>query len=134
LPRKPHKTITKTNTTTNAKLRDAKLTVDIKRVQQELMQPFQPFEFKLSTPEGLEKFTNDLIHSLMRHELDYRIAGAINGAVGNYLHNNIELKELNEVKDRLEELERERQLAVKNGLLTQPIQRTEYSTTTTNDS
>jgi len=123
MPRKRHKTTTKTNTPTNAKLRDAKLAVGIKRVQQELMEPFQPFEFKLSTPAGIEKFTNDLIKSLMRHELDYRIAGAINGAVGNYLHNNQDLNELNELKERLEELETERDLAVKSGIIAPLIQR-----------
>ena len=89
MARKPHNTVAKKTMSTNT-LRDAKLAVDIKHTQQQLMQTWKPnLKYDITTPEGLDRFSHQLIDALMLHQLDYRVAGAINGVVGNYLHRNV---------------------------------------------
>lgn len=67
------------------RLKADKLRVDIERVQQELLEPFTPFPFDLTNPQGFSKFTHNLISACMEHRIDSRVGGMINGAVANYI-------------------------------------------------
>jgi hypothetical protein len=80
MPRKKHKSPPQ-----KSGLKNKKLSVDIKAVEQGLLEPFVPFQFDISKPEGFNKFTHDLIRAALEHQIDNRVGSMVNGAVANYI-------------------------------------------------
>jgi hypothetical protein len=70
------------------RLKAGKLAVEIKLGQQELLQPFVPFKFNISTPQGFHDFSTKLIQAAMEHRIDMRVGGFINGVVRNWISYN----------------------------------------------